>query len=79
MSDDHSIENEDRSGRSMELDFEVLRSQREADPYQTTRELAVTLGESVHNYSWIEDNRQDELTDPFATSSVDCRVSQAET
>ena len=42
----------------MKLDLKVLRSQVEADPYQTTRELAVTLGESVHNYSWIEVNRQ---------------------
>ncbi|XGW32291.1 hypothetical protein V3C99_017100, partial [Haemonchus contortus] len=43
-SDDHSIENSDRPGRSMELDLEVLRSQVEADPYQITRELAATLG-----------------------------------
>nr|CDJ86757.1 hypothetical protein HCOI_00888000 [Haemonchus contortus] len=56
-SDDYFIENEVRPGRSMQLDLEVLRSQGEAGPYQTTRELAVTLGESVHDYSWFEVNR----------------------
>uniref|UniRef100_A0A7I4YC36 HTH_48 domain-containing protein n=1 Tax=Haemonchus contortus TaxID=6289 RepID=A0A7I4YC36_HAECO len=45
-SDDYSIENEDRARRSMELDLDVLRSHVEADTYQTTRELAVTLGET---------------------------------
>ena len=50
-SGDYSVENEDRPGRSMMLDLKVLRSQVEADPYQTTRELAVTLGESVHSSS----------------------------
>ncbi|XGW29731.1 hypothetical protein V3C99_009071 [Haemonchus contortus] len=50
-SDNLSIENEDRPGRLMELDLKVLRSQVEADPYQTTCEVAVTFGESVHNYS----------------------------
>nr|CDJ87449.1 unnamed protein product [Haemonchus contortus] len=39
-SDDYSIENEDGPGRSMELDSDVLRSQMEADPNQTARELA---------------------------------------
>ncbi|XGW13407.1 hypothetical protein V3C99_000047, partial [Haemonchus contortus] len=42
-SGDYSIEDEDRPGRPMELDLDVLLSQVEADPYQTTRELAVTL------------------------------------
>ncbi|VDO75595.1 unnamed protein product [Haemonchus placei] len=42
-SGDYSIENEDRPGRLMELGLDLLRSQVEADPYQTTRELAVTL------------------------------------
>ncbi|XGW10773.1 hypothetical protein V3C99_012348 [Haemonchus contortus] len=44
-SGDYSIEDGDRPGRSMELDLEVLQGQVEADPYQTTRELAVALGE----------------------------------
>nr|CDJ92952.1 transposase [Haemonchus contortus] len=45
-SGDYSIEDEDRPGRSMKLDLNVLRSQVEVDPYQTTPELAVSLGES---------------------------------
>ncbi|XGW18231.1 hypothetical protein V3C99_002670 [Haemonchus contortus] len=45
-SGDYSIEDEDCLGRSMELDLYVLRSKVEDDPYQTTRELAVTHGES---------------------------------
>ena len=45
-SGDYFIEDEDRPERPMELDLDVLRSQVEADPYQTTRELAVTLGVS---------------------------------
>uniref|UniRef100_A0A0N4WTS9 HTH_48 domain-containing protein n=1 Tax=Haemonchus placei TaxID=6290 RepID=A0A0N4WTS9_HAEPC len=56
-SDNYSIEDEDRPRRSMELDLDVLRSQVEADPYQTILELAVTLGDSVHNYS-VEVDRQ---------------------
>uniref|UniRef100_W6ND37 DNA-binding protein n=1 Tax=Haemonchus contortus TaxID=6289 RepID=W6ND37_HAECO len=51
---DYSIDNEDRPGRSVELDLDVLWSQMEADPYQTTRELAVTLGESAHKYSELK-------------------------
>nr|CDJ80316.1 histone-lysine N-methyltransferase SETMAR [Haemonchus contortus] len=42
-SNDYSIEDEDRPGRSMELDLDVLRSQVKVDPYQTTRKVAVTL------------------------------------
>ncbi|KAK6735078.1 hypothetical protein RB195_018336 [Necator americanus] len=37
------MEDEDRSERPMELDLDLLRRQEEADPYQTTRELAVAL------------------------------------
>ncbi|KAK6750067.1 hypothetical protein RB195_002203 [Necator americanus] len=43
-SGDYSIEDEDRSGRPMELDLDLLRRQEEADLYQTTRELTVALG-----------------------------------
>uniref|UniRef100_A0A0N4W5N3 XRE family transcriptional regulator n=1 Tax=Haemonchus placei TaxID=6290 RepID=A0A0N4W5N3_HAEPC len=55
---DYSNEDENRPRLPMELDLDVLRSQVEASPYQTTRELAVTLGKPVHSYSWIEVNRQ---------------------
>ncbi|KAK6763505.1 hypothetical protein RB195_023997 [Necator americanus] len=45
-SGDYSIEYEDRLGHPMELDFDLMRRQGEADPYQTTRDLAVALGVS---------------------------------
>uniref|UniRef100_A0A7I4Z3K1 HTH_48 domain-containing protein n=1 Tax=Haemonchus contortus TaxID=6289 RepID=A0A7I4Z3K1_HAECO len=45
-SDDYSFEDEDRPGLSIEMDLDVLRSQVEADSYQTTRELAATRGVS---------------------------------
>uniref|UniRef100_A0A7I4XUT5 Transposase n=1 Tax=Haemonchus contortus TaxID=6289 RepID=A0A7I4XUT5_HAECO len=57
-SDDYSIENEDHPGLSKELDLDALHSQVEANPCQTTRELAVTLVDSTHNYSWVKINRQ---------------------
>ncbi|KAK6734115.1 hypothetical protein RB195_017721 [Necator americanus] len=43
---DYSIEDEDRSGRPMELDLVLLRRQMEANPFQNTRELTVALGMS---------------------------------
>ncbi|KAK6734780.1 hypothetical protein RB195_018147 [Necator americanus] len=45
-SGDYSIEDEDRSGRPMELDLDFLQRQMEANPYQTTREPTVALGVS---------------------------------
>lgn len=41
---DFSLEDEDRPGRPMELDLDRLRSEVEADPYLTTRDLADFLG-----------------------------------
>ncbi|WKY12594.1 hypothetical protein Q1695_003857 [Nippostrongylus brasiliensis] len=41
---DYSMEDEARSGRPKELDLYVVRNQVEADTYQTTREVAATLG-----------------------------------
>ncbi|VDO42075.1 unnamed protein product [Haemonchus placei] len=45
-SGDCSIEDGNFPGSTMDLDLDVLRSHVEADPYQTTRELTVTLGVS---------------------------------
>ena len=43
-SGDFSFEDQPRSGRPMELDFDALRTEVEKDPYVTTRDLATTLG-----------------------------------
>ena len=42
----YSIEDEDHARRPSELDLESLRNQVEADPYQTSRDMATALGVS---------------------------------
>lgn len=44
---DFSLDDQERSGRPRELDLDTLKAQVESDPFQTTRELATTLG--VHH------------------------------
>ncbi|KAK6764506.1 hypothetical protein RB195_024722 [Necator americanus] len=70
-SGDYSMEYEDRLGRPMELDFDMLRRQGETDPYQTTRELAVALGVSQTSCSRFEVNRQGAKTRSMGTTCSD--------
>ena len=39
-----SVEDEERSGRPQEIDLDLLRTVLEADPFQTTRDMALTMG-----------------------------------
>ncbi|KAK6726204.1 hypothetical protein RB195_004493 [Necator americanus] len=80
-SGDYSIEDEDRSGRPMELDFDLLRRQEEVYPYQTTRELTVALGVSqttvVRGLKSIGKGRKLDRWVPHALYDMDCRADTA--
>jgi histone-lysine N-methyltransferase SETMAR len=47
--EDYSLEDETHTGRPGEVELDSLRAQVESDPFQSTRELAHTLGTSQHS------------------------------
>ncbi|CAO4387825.1 unnamed protein product [Caenorhabditis nigoni] len=50
--DDFSLDEKDRSGRPRELDLDKLKHALQSDPFQSSRELAVTFG--VHHSTVLE-------------------------
>uniref|UniRef100_A0A7I4YJX0 C2H2-type domain-containing protein n=1 Tax=Haemonchus contortus TaxID=6289 RepID=A0A7I4YJX0_HAECO len=61
----------------MELDLDVLRSQVEAHPHQTTPELAVTLGEEMElemlkYYHYLKEEVKKPRSNTTGTSPYDC-------
>ncbi|CAO4365571.1 unnamed protein product [Caenorhabditis nigoni] len=52
--DDFSLDEKDRSGRPRELDLDKLKHALQSDPFQSSRELAVTFG--VHHSTVLEAN-----------------------
>ncbi|PIC11492.1 hypothetical protein B9Z55_029054 [Caenorhabditis nigoni] len=51
--DDFSLDEKDRSGRPRKLDLDKLKHALQSDPFQSSRELAVTFG--VHHSTVLED------------------------